>query len=294
MLLLDGVVANIVAATGKPFFLMRCQETAGGCINRTIVVSDRDGRHYFVKLNDAHRLNMFEAEFDGLRELERARVIRVPRPICTGSADGKSFLVLEYLALSGNSAVMQRRLGQQLAALHGITQSHFGWHRSNTIGSTPQSNDRHRDWVEFYRERRLRVQLDLAVGQGGKQLCALGEQLIERVSDFFTDYRPAVSLLHGDLWSGNVAATGDDEPTVFDPAVYFGDREADIAMTELFGGFTAAFYEAYSEMWPLDAGYRTRKYLYNLYHILNHFNLFGGGYGIQAEDTIKELLSELR
>jgi protein-ribulosamine 3-kinase len=294
MSLLDALAAHIKAATGTAFVPAFRDESGGGCINKTAVVSDRDGQRYFVKFNDTARLGMFEAELGGLQELERARAIRVPRPVCSGSADGQAFLVLEYLELSRGRAVTEQRLGRQLAALHRTTQSRFGWHRDNTIGSTPQSNDWCANWTEFYRERRLRPQLDLAAERGDKQLHALGERLMERVSGFFTDYRPAASLLHGDLWSGNVAAMRDGEPAIFDPAVYFGDREADIAMTELFGGFTSAFYDAYHDTWPLDPGYRSRKRLYNLYHVINHFNIFGGGYGTQAQDMIEALLSELQ
>jgi fructosamine-3-kinase len=182
-------------------------------------------------------------------------------------------------------------LGDQLAALHRATESRFGWHRGNTIGSTPQSNEWHEDWIVFYRERRLRVQIDLAARRMGAPLRQLGETLMERLPEFFQDYRPAPSLLHGDLWSGNVATMREGDPVIFDPAVYYGDREADIAMTELFGGFSADFYAAYRRAWPLDPGYETRKSLYNLYHVLNHFNLFGGGYGMQAQQMMQRLLN---
>ncbi|HKQ29672.1 MAG TPA: fructosamine kinase family protein [Burkholderiales bacterium] len=293
MSLLGALAAGIGTVTGKPFVPVRCDETGGGCINKTVIVDGQDGRRYFAKFNDAARVDMFQAEFEGLHELERTRAIRVPQPICVGNDDGQAFLVLEYLELCRDRATTQQRLGQQLSVLHRTTQTRFGWHRDNTIGSTPQSNDWSHDWIEFYRERRLRAQLDRAAERGETALRARGERLLERVTDFFTDYRSVPSLLHGDLWGGNVGALRDGEPAIFDPAVYFGDREADIAMTELFGGFTGTFYDAYREAWPLDAGYRVRKQLYNLYHIVNHFNLFGGGYGTQAHDMIERLLSEL-
>jgi fructosamine-3-kinase len=148
--------------------------------------------------------------------------------------------------------------------------------------------------VEFWREHRLGYQLGLAEQRGGPaNLLRKGEQLMQLVPNLFTDYQPRPSLLHGDLWSGNYAVTREGDPIIFDPAVYFGDREADLAMTELFGGFSRRFYQAYNEAWPLDKGYQVRKTFYNLYHILNHFNMFGGGYGGQAERMTEQLLNEL-
>jgi protein-ribulosamine 3-kinase len=293
MSVFEALTEHIHRATGEVFVPVRCDVTGGGCINRAAILSATDGTRYFAKFNDTARLAMFEGEFEGLRELAGAGAVRVPRPVCTGRADGQAFLILECLDLAHGDTNAERRFGQQLATLHRVTRPRFGWHRDNTIGSTPQSNGWCDDWATFFRERRLRTQLALVVDNGPKRLRDLGDLLISRVSDFFPGYRPAASLLHGDLWSGNVATTRAGEPVSFDPAVYFGDREADIAMTELFGGFSAAFYDAYREAWPLDPGYRTRKELYNLYHVLNHFNLFGGGYGVRAENMVQRLLSEL-
>ncbi len=290
----ETLAKRITADTGQTFDLAGHGEARGGCINRAAVVSARDGRRYFVKLNDVALLAMFAAEAEGLRDLARTQAVRVPQPVCTGSAEGQAFLVLEYLELSGDHKRAQEMLGCQLAAMHRVMHSRFGWRRDNTIGSTPQTNHWNDDWIEFYRERRLRFQFELAAKRGKTRLQALGEQLLERLPAFFATYRPVASLLHGDLWSGNAGATRAGEPVIFDPAVYFGDREADLAMTELFGGFTPRFYRAYRDAWPLDSGYEVRKTLYNLYHVLNHFNLFGGGYGTQAERMMQQLLSELR
>jgi fructosamine-3-kinase len=293
MNLAPQIAARIAAATGQPFALERQGRVGGGCINTTEVL-EGNGRKYFVKLNDASRLDMFEAEAEGLQELAGANALRVPLPICHGRVNGSAFLVLEYLNLGGGSAQSLDKLGTGLAALHRATQQQFGWHRDNTIGSTPQINTPGDDWVEFYRAHRLGYQLRLAAERGaGRALLRLGEQLMARLEVFFENYRPVASLLHGDLWGGNFSATHSGEPVIFDPAVYYGDREADLAMTELFGGFGERFYAAYREAWPLDAGYRVRKTLYNLYHVLNHFNLFGGGYGSQAGRMIDSLLAEL-
>jgi fructosamine-3-kinase len=294
MSLAPQIAARIAAASGQPFVLERQGNVGGGCINTTEVL-EGSGRKYFVKLNDASRLEMFAAEAEGLRELAQARALRAPQPICHGQVNGSAYLVLEYLELGGGSAQSLEKLGTGLAALHRHTQPQFGWHRANTIGSTPQINTPGDDWVEFYRAHRLGYQLRLAAEQGcGGALLRQGEQLMDRLESFFESYRPIPSLLHGDLWGGNYSATRSGEPVIFDPAVYYGDREADLAMTELFGGFGERFYAAYREAWPLDVGYRVRKTLYNLYHVLNHFNLFGGGYAAQAEHMIGSLLAHLR
>jgi fructosamine-3-kinase len=236
---------------------------------------------------------MFVAEAEGLRELAAAKTLRVPEPVCWGVAGEMAYLVLEHLEFGrrGNAAL----LGEQLASLHRTTQAEFGWGRDNTLGSTPQINTPCTDWVGFWRERRLGFQLGLARRNGcSGELQRLGEQLMTHLNGLFDGYRPQPALLHGDLWSGNHGYLADGTPVIFDPAVYYGDREADLAMTELFGGFGADFYAGYRAAWPLDAGYAVRKTLYNLYHILNHFNLFGGGYEQQALRMSQQLLAELR
>jgi len=186
-------------------------------------------------------------------------------------------------------------LGRQLAALHRHTGERFGFPSDNFIGGSPQENAWRDNWALFFAERRLRPQLRWAINRGmDRKLGDTGESLTGRISAFFIDYRPQPSLLHGDLWSGNASALADGTPVIFDPAAYFGDREADIAVSELFGGFPESFYASYRQAWPLDSGYETRKTLYNLYHILNHFNLFGAGYLGQARRMIEKLNSELR
>jgi protein-ribulosamine 3-kinase len=186
-------------------------------------------------------------------------------------------------------------LGERLALQHRRAATAFGWRRDNTIGRTPQLNGWSESWVTFLRERRLRYQLDLAARNGySGRLQPQADALLERLHAFFTDYQPIPSLLHGDLWGGNWAVAEDGGPVIFDPAVYYGDREADLAMTRLFGGFGPDFYAAYQAAWPLDAGARTRCDLYNLYHVLNHANLFGTGYIRQAQTLIGSLLAQLR
>ena len=164
----------------------------------------------------------------------------------------------------------------------------FGWDINNTIGSTVQINNWTVNWAEFWAERRIGYQLKLARRRGG--LFPQGERLLEVIPELLADHEPQPSLVHGDLWGGNAGVTSAGEPVIFDPAAYFGDREVDIAMTELFGGFPAEFYRGYNQVWPLDLGYEKRKTLYNLYHILNHFNLFGGSYASQANQMINRIL----
>jgi fructosamine-3-kinase len=281
-------------ATGEPFTLRNAVSIGGGCINSAYRL-EGDDNTYFVKLNRQELLAMFEAEAEGLREIAATRTVRVPAPVCCGVSGGRAWLALENLSLRAGRGGCDRLLGQRLAAMHRQPQPFFGWGRDNTIGSTPQPNARHADWLTFWRDRRLGFQLRLAASQGyGGRLQREGEKLMACLPAFFQGYAPSPSLLHGDLWGGNYAADEAGQPVVFDPACYYGDREADVAMTELFGGFSADFFAAYREAWPLDGGYPARKALYNLYHILNHLNLFGGGYLSQAEGMIARLLAEVR
>lgn len=286
------IEAAIREASGAAFAIELRSAVGGGCINECYVVRGR-GHAFFVKLNCADRLPMFEAEAAGLDEIARSNTVRVPQPICHGRGAGASWLVLEYLELGGAGAHSMEELGRRLAAMHRVTAERVGWHRDNTIGATRQVNTPGADWIAFWREHRLGFQLRLAADKGHRgRLLERGRQLLERIPLFFSDHEARASLLHGDLWSGNAAFLTDGTPVILDPAVYYGDRETDIAMTELFGGFTANFYRAYDEAFRRDPGYATRKQLYNLYHVLNHLNLFGGGYRAQAERMIDALLSE--
>jgi len=260
-----------------------------GCINRAYKISDGN-KAYFVKQNSTQFGDMFAVEASSLAELASSHTIKVPLPICYGSIGDQAYLVLEHLNLNGRvNPVVQ---GQQLAALHQISYPQFGWHKNNTIGSTPQSNLQTNDWVTFWREQRLIPQFELAQ-RNGYQLDAV-EQLIDCFDALFENYQPQASMLHGDLWGGNAAALNDGTPVIFDPAFYYGDRETDIAMTHLFGGFEADFYAAYNEAWPLQTGHQARRTFYNLYHIINHLNLFGRGYLGQAVSMAEQVLSEIR
>ncbi len=287
------IAALVSTATGQAFNINTIRPIGGGCINSAYLLEGQ-GVRYFLKLNRAEELEMFRAESEGLEEMESSGAIRVPHPVCSGTVDGMAYLVMEYIDFGSAHSDSAQRLGRQLAAMHRYSREQFGWHRDNTIGSTPQPNDLLENWIDFYRERRLLFQVELAVRRGASRALELkADRLATALGLFFDGYRPVASLLHGDLWSGNYALDSKGAPVLFDPAVYFGDREADLAMTELFGGFSSEFYAAYCEAWPLDEGYGRRKTLYNLYHILNHYNLFGGGYLSQAEGMLDQLLSEI-
>ncbi len=289
-----AVLADIRSRTDRDVSIDRAVPVGGGSINEAWKLECAD-QYYFVKLNRPDRLSMFEAEFEGLCALRDARALRVPEPLVCGSDENGSWLVCEFIDMGSRSRASESMLGERLALQHRICAERFGWHRDNTIGSTPQINGWMDDWPAFWRDRRLGFQLQLLIRRGmGGGVAASLERLMDGLPQFFSSYTPAASLLHGDLWGGNRGFDMQGRPVIFDPAVYYGDREADIAMTELFGGFGADFYAAYRAAWPLDAGYVVRRELYNLYHILNHANLFGGGYLTQAEGMIARLLAELR
>lgn len=251
---------------------------------------DPNDTSIFLKTGPASALSMFEAEADGLRELKSANALRVPEIIGSGIAAGESFLALERFTFGRPTAATEKSLGEQLAELHRHTKDRFGWFRDNTIGLTPQINTLCESWIEFWREHRLGYQLHLAAANGyAADVGEPGRRLLRRLPDFFAGYEPAASLLHGDLWGGNWGSVS-GEPVIFDPAVYYGDRESDIAMTMLFGGFGKAFYKAYEASWPMASGHERRIKLYQLYHVLNHLNIFGRSYLSRATGLMRDLL----
>jgi len=286
-------IAHAIAkATHQPFVSIETSPVGGGCINETHIVH-MDGQHWFVKLNSVDKLAMFEAEMEGLSILNSAHAMRVPEPLTCGSTETHSYLIMEAIT-AGSSAKAMRLAGEQLAALHHSTQPRFGHQRDNYIGSTEQINTVESDWLTFWREHRLGYQLKLAHKNGiSGTTMALADQLIDALPHFL-NHSPKASLLHGDLWGGNMMIDKHGMPVIYDPAIYYGDRETDLAMTHLFSGFNADFYDAYQANYHLSEGHEVRRTLYNLYHILNHFNLFGGGYGQQAHSMMQRLLSEVR
>lgn len=284
-------IAEALAPAGVAGPLRRARPLAGGCIHATARISAGDGHALFLKSNTEAHAPMLAAEASGLELLAAADGPRVPRVLGHGTAHGRAWLVTEYLDLqpSGDAA----GYGRALARMHGYRGEAFGLDHDNWIGTTAQPNTPDEDWVSFWRQQRLGHQLDLAAADGHADIVDRGRRLADRLEDLFGGYRPVPSLLHGDLWAGNQAYDAHGRGVVFDPAVYFGDREADLAMTELFGGLPDAFWSGYREAWPLEPGYPVRRELYNLYHVLNHAHLFGGGYVRQSARMIDRLLVEV-
>ncbi len=292
MSLWQQVEQDITAYLGLTFKITDRHSIGGGSINNAYHIID--GKHdFFVKTNRARLLYMFEAEQRGLAEICRCGCIKAPEPIASGVSGHESYFIMSWLSLQGQPRT--ELLAAQLAAMHRTTAEGFGFDIDNTIGSTPQLNAWDQDWISFWRKQRLGYQLDLAKRNGyGGRLFDLGMRLMEHAPVFFADYQPKPSLLHGDLWSGNWAGNERGEPVIFDPACYYGDHEADLAMMELFGHPGQQFFAHYAEHYPIHEGYRLRRNFYNLYHILNHANMFGSSYAMQAEHMLESLLAAVR
>jgi protein-ribulosamine 3-kinase len=247
----------------------------------------------FVKVAAPGAFPALAAEAQGLAELSATHTLRVPRVLAHGTAGTAAFLALEWIEPVAADDACEARLGAGLAALHGHHAARCGYGHDNYIGATPQGNGWLADWPAFFSERRLRPQLALAAGRGFAAELSCGERLLAAVPALLAGREVRPSLLHGDLWGGNWLAAASGEPVLIDPAVYYGDREADLAMTSLFGGFGGAFYRAYESVSPRSPGWAVRADLYNLYHVLNHANLFGGGYAQEARAVMARLLAEV-
>lgn len=269
---------------------MALTPAVSGTTGRCWWVEDGQGSRFFLKTVGADRAGMLEAERACLEELAQARCIRVPEPVAQGQAEGLAYLLMEGLELVPPTAEAERTLGRQLARQHRATRGLFGWDRNNYIGVNPQQNPPSGDWVEFFVRHRLRHQLQLAALQGlDDGLSGAVDGVLAHLDWFFEGYRPQASLLHGDLWGGNWGMLPSGEPVVFDPACYYGDREVDLAQT-LNGGFGPAFLEAYHEEWPVDPGFQRRRYLYNLYMVLNQLNRAGRASLPGVQNYLQELL----
>ena len=270
------IFGNDLQITGK-------QQVYGGDINNSYRLTLSDGTPVFMKSNTLKNLSFFEAEAKGLEALRQTAAIGVPKVLGIGTEQNTSFLLLEYLEAAPKIDGYWEVFGRELATLHRADTRHltpngrFGFSSDNYIGATPQKNTPMMNWTDFFRECRLLPQIRMADRWFDSRLRQLSARLLDRLDDYLSEPE-FPSLLHGDLWSGNAAPGPDGKAWIFDPAAYVGHYEAELAMTELFGRYRSEFYQAYSEIIPIDSGYHDRRDLYNLYHLLNHLNLFGGSY----------------
>lgn len=282
----QAIAEHINSELDTDFTIEQKHQLSGGSINLAWRISG-NGQDFFVKLNQREQLEQFETEMLSLQCLQQMHCIRVPSPVCFGQTVDKAFLVLEYINLHGESVAGWHNLAQQLALLHKQhDQAMYGFDWDTALGKTAQPNNWQSNWSSFFSEQRLGWLLQLLLEQG----FGFGniDYLVEQSRQRLHHYQPAPSLLHGDLWRGNVGFNG-DSPAVFDPASYYGDRETDLAYTALFGRFPDEFYQSYNAFYALDSGFTERKDLYNLYHVLNHAYLFRGAYLVQAQEMIKQL-----
>jgi protein-ribulosamine 3-kinase len=250
----------------------------GGCINQGGKLQTNTGT-FFLKWNSAKKFpSMFRAEASGLTLLRKAEAIEIPTVIGVGEEEEDQFILLDFIEQGPQAKSYWKHLGSRLATLHKTTNAHFGLDHENYIGSLRQINTTSENWIDFFVNQRLHVQLKMAVDSGlaDSRMMKSFETLYPKLASLLSEERPA--LLHGDLWSGNIITTSKGEPCLIDPAVYYGCREGDLAMTKLFGSFPTEFYQAYDQTYPLLPGYDDRFELYNLYPLLVHLNLFGAQY----------------
>lgn len=285
----DRVARIVSQALGASHILSSIIPIGGGCINQCYRLNTK-GQSYFLKVNDAKLLNMFEMEYKGLAAIASNRNLLVPVPICSGIEGNNSYLIMEFIHSSGREERYWENLGEGLAYMHQSTSGYFGWGYNNYIGRLSQSNRKHLNWLEFFVKERLQPQIQLGEDTGKLPVDVQRdlEKICSTIEQFINNDAPA--LLHGDLWSGNIMTGPQGEPYLVDPAVYYGNREAELAFTTLFGGFDERFYQAYNHSFPLSPGHQKRYDVYNLYPLLVHLNLFGSGYLGNIRNILKSYL----
>ena len=262
---------------------------SGGCINEGFRLETTSGP-FFLKLNLADRFpKMFQAEAKGLELLNQHSNFTVPKPKVVGASGVQQYLVMEWIGSGSATSDFNNQFGQWLAELHRSTQPTFGLDHSNYIGSLPQSNNQYDSWPEFYWTERLQPQIRLATNSGlmTNAMTTGFDRFETHHTSLYPNEPPA--LLHGDLWSGNYGVAENGSPMMFDPAVYYGHREMDLAMMKLFGGFSQLIFDAYDEHLPLETGWEERIPIGQLYPLMVHVNLFGSSYGRQVEQILSRL-----
>jgi fructosamine-3-kinase len=293
----EKIKARIEAKLGSK--IKGFSSLSGGCISDAYKITMSDGSNFFLKYNPSTSNDMFLKEANGLKELAKTNAIRIPEVL----SFAENYILLEYIPTGSKNLPAAKlwqagknffeEFGRSFAEMHKFTSENFGFYEDNYIGSNPQKNipdDKEKtNWVEFYFNKRILFQLQLAekFGNSTDALRTGISKLENKIEEIVGDTKEQPSLLHGDLWGGNYMVDENGNAVLIDPAVYYGHREADLGMTKLFGGFSSEFYRAYFETFPLEDGYEYRDNLYKLYHVLNHLNLFGGGYYSQALSLIK-------
>ena len=282
---INHLIEPLFGAKVETFFAI-----SGGSINQTHVLNLTNGQRVFMKQNPSPPTDFFLSETRGLKLLSQVKNgPRIPKPLAVQSVSRPTFILLEYIESSSEDENFAEKLALSLAELHRMSQEHYGLDHDNYIGSTPQKNALEKDGIVFFRDQRIDFQRQLARRSGllpvtiDKEIDSLCDELGKFLN--ISGEKPA--LLHGDLWSGNYFPDSEGKPCVFDPAVYYGLREADLAMTELFGRLPQKFYDVYQEVFPMNSGYEERKDLFNLYHVLNHLNIFGSSYLSSVQQIVK-------
>lgn len=285
---------QIVATCGNDYRNVHFRRSGVGCINETWQAFGEGLSSLFIKVGRSDAADMYEREREGLVLLSQARKLRIPQAYTVAANEHCACLIMEFIQLQPLRLAAQVALGEALAELHSISTDQYGLAEDNYIGRSRQVNGFAEDWWEFYCDKRLTVQWEMAKRNGMRsELLQRLQRLIERVPAHFAYHKPRASLLHGDLWSGNVAADTAGTPVIYDPAVYYGDAETDIAMSQMFQSLGAGVYETYYQYLPAQSGHARRRSLYDLYHWLNHFNLFGVTYLGQVERAADTVLQEI-
>lgn len=291
MRLQQKIEQSITAATGDKACIAHYQTANGGSINNSRIISLKDGRSFFIKSlpGGVSYPGIFTAEFKGLELLATAGAIRIPKTVVCNP----EYIVLEMFQETEKPDNWNEKLGRQLAQLHlSTTTEIYGFEMDNYLGVTPQPNEWASRWLDFWRDQRLGWQLELFSRKTSvdDKLLKLGDRIMPKLDDFLGAVTEPAVLLHGDLWSGNAAADESGEPIIYDPACYYGHREAEFGIMRMFGGFGERCEAAYNEVWSWDEGVKERGIIYQLYHELNHLNLFGKGYYQSCINSLESLV----